>query len=85
MVKEPYSSPYIVLIVNIFLYICFINKSGQVRVFNVHIQNKLSGTGKERGGGGNYLHWRVQGSTSSPTGVGSRGRVLRCYGIWNVP
>ena len=31
------------------------------------------------------LHLQVQGSTSSPTGVGSRRRVLRCYGIWNVP
>ena len=41
----------------------------------------LSGTGKQqkRGGGGDRLHWRVQGSTSSPTGVGSRWRV-----VWGV-
>ena len=53
-------------------------RSGQVRVFNV------SGTGWGGGGGGgskgDRLHWRVQGSTSSPTGG-----CLRCYGIWNVP
>ena len=28
------------------------------------------------GGGGDRLHWRVQGSASSPTGVGSRRRVF---------
>ena len=27
-------------------------------------------------GGGGRLHWRVQGSTSSPTGIGSRRRVV---------
>ena len=58
-------------------------RSGQVRVFNVHIQSKLvplSGTRKKEGegvrGGGGRLHWRVQGSTSSPTGIGSRRRVV---------
>ena len=29
------------------------------------------------GGGGRRLHWRVQGSTSSPTDVASRWRVFR--------
>ena len=28
--------------------------------------------GGSKGGGGDRLHWRVQGSTSSPTGIGSR-------------
>ena len=53
----------------------------------VHIQSKLlsrtpvivsrpqvlSGTGskKKRGGGGDRLHWQVQRSTNSPTGIGS--------------
>ena len=34
----------------------------------------LSRTGKKRGEGmrGDHLHWRVQGSTSSPTEVSSR-------------
>ena len=32
---------------------------------------------KGEGVGGNYLHWRVQGSTSSPTGIGNRRRVFR--------
>ena len=36
-------------------------------------------------GRGDCLHWWVQGSTSSPTGVGSRRRVYECFGIWNVP
>ena len=31
-------------------------------------------------------HWRVQGSTTSPTGIGSMPEGgLMCYGIWNVP
>ena len=29
-----------------------------------------------RGGEGDRLHWRVQESTSSPTGIGSRQRVF---------
>ena len=39
----------------------------------------LSGTGKKKGEGvreGAGLHWWVQGSTSSPTGIGSRQRIL---------
>ena len=38
----------------------------------------LSGTRKEKGEGvrEDRLHWRVQGSTSSPTGIGSRRRVV---------
>ena len=32
-----------------------------------------------RGGG---LHWRVQGSTSSPTGIGSRWKVFEV--LWNL-
>ena len=38
----------------------------------------LSGTGEKKsgGGGGGRLYWRVQGSTSSPTGIGSRRRVV---------
>ena len=50
---------------------------------NVHIQSKpspvlLSGQGKKEGKGvrGDRLHWRVQGRTSSPTGIGSRRRVV---------
>ena len=43
--------------------------------------------GQQKGGGGSkgdHLLWRVQGSTSSPTGIGSRRRVrvrviLMCY------
>ena len=35
-----------------------------------------------RGGGGNCLHWQVQGSTSSPTKVGSRWRVVMI--LWNL-
>ena len=65
--------------------------TGQVSVFNVHIQSKLlkrtpvtgTGTGQDRkkpkGGGGDCLHWQVQGSTSSPTAIGSRWRV-----VWGV-
>ena len=33
-------------------------------------------------GGGDRLHWRVQGSTSSPTGVGSRRRVFAV--LWKL-
>ena len=38
----------------------------------------LSGTGKKKGEGvrGDRLHWWVQGSTSSPTGICSRRRVV---------
>ena len=59
--------------------------AGQVRVFNVHIRSTpVTGTGtglrdrKESGEGvtGDRLHWRVQGSTSSPTAIGSRRRVV---------
>ena len=64
--------------------------AGQVRVFNVHIQSTpVTGTGtglrrlsvrdrKESGEGvtRNRLLWRVQGSTSSPTAIGSRRRVV---------
>ena len=73
-------------------------RSGHIRVFNVHIQSRLlwrtlvTGTGtdlrrdkKKKGGGGNKedrLHWRVQGSTSSPTEVGSRRRVFEV--LWNL-
>ena len=32
--------------------------------------------------GDGRLHWRVQGSTSSPTGVGSRRGVFRV--LWNL-
>ena len=52
--------------------------SGQVRMFNMLIQSKPLPVPvwdrKERGEGvrGDRLHWRVQGSTSSPTGIGSR-------------
>ena len=45
----------------------------------------LSGTGKKRGGdgvSGDYLHWQVQGSTSSPTGIGSRQRCSEV--LWNL-
>ena len=47
----------------------------------------VSGTGKGKqkrdgGGGGGRLHWRVHGSTSSPTVVGSRRRVFRV--LWNL-
>ena len=65
---------------------------GQVRVFKVHIQSKLSQAqilaftgssvwdwGKKEGWGGSKggrLHWRVQGNTSSPTGIGSRWTVV---------
>ena len=31
---------------------------------------------------GDRLHWRVQGSTSSPTGIGSRLRVFEV--LWNL-
>ena len=38
----------------------------------------LSGTGEKKGKGvrGDRLHWWVQGSTSSPTGIGSRRRLV---------
>ena len=56
-------------------------RSGQVRVFNVHIQSKLllhtSVTGTSTG---LHLHrflCLVQGSTRSPTGIGSRRRAFR--------
>ena len=44
-------------------------------------RGSLSGTGKKKGEGvrGDCLHWWVQGSTSSPTGIGSRQRV-----VWGV-
>ena len=47
-------------------------RSGQVRVFNVHIQSKLFPGQEKKGVKGDRLYWRVQGSTSSPTGLGSR-------------
>ena len=71
-------------------------RSGQVRVFNVHIQSKLlqrtpvtgtgTGEGVKGGGGGDRLHWRG----TSKYKQSDRNRlqaecVLRCYGIWNVP
>ena len=38
---------------------------------------KINGMcGGSKGGRGYRLHWRVQGSTSSPTGIGSRRRVV---------
>ena len=49
---------------------------------HVQVLVPLSGTGKKKGvcvgggGGGGGLHWRVQGTTSSPTGIGSRRRVI---------
>ena len=57
-------------------------RSGQVRVFNVHIQSKLSGTGKKRGWGGSKGDLPALASTSSPTGVGSRQRVFEV--LWNL-
>ena len=49
-------------------------RSGQVRVFNVHIHSKLlSGTGK---GGGRGAAQPALASTSSATGVRSRRRVF---------
>ena len=44
----------------------------------------FAGTGNKRGEGvrGDRLHWRVQGSMSSPTGIGSRQRVV--WGLWNL-
>ena len=53
-----------------------INMTGQVR--SEYPLVPLSGTGKKGGEGvrGDHLHWRVQGITSSPTGIGSRRRVV---------
>ena len=43
-------------------------------------QEKKGGLSKVGGGGGGgRLHWRVQGSRSSPTGIGSRRRVYAVY------
>ena len=44
----------------------------------------LTCTGKKRGGdkGGNHLHWRVQGSTSSPTMSVAGGGWFRV--LWNL-
>ena len=45
-----------------------------LHLFLCPVQEKNGGGSK--GGGGGRLHWRVQGSTSSPTGIGSRWRVF---------
>ena len=53
---------------------------------SVRDRGKKGRGGEGRGVREDRLHWRVQGRTSSPTGIGSKLEGgLRCYGIWNVP
>ena len=48
----------------------------QVHAFAGSFVRDRKNEGAREGVRGDRLHWRVQGSTSSPTGIGSRRRVV---------
>ena len=69
-------------------------RSGQVRVFNVHIQSRAScysafaGSSvrdRKKGGRGTAFTDGYKGVQAVRLGSVAGGVYLRCYGIWNVP